>query len=53
MQNYAKSYTNVATEFPSDSLYPHSYQKGDLKQGEVPIEEYAHSKYFRNLDNKI
>ena len=31
-------------------MYPHKYQTGDLKSGELPIEEYAHKKYFRNLD---
>lgn len=49
VQNYAKSYTNVATEFQSETLYPHPYKTGELKQGELPLEEYAEKKYFKNL----
>lgn len=49
VQNYAKSYTNVATEFQSETLYPHAYQQGDLKQGEISLEEYANKKYFRQI----
>lgn len=51
MQNYAKSYTNGASEFSSEfSLWPHEYKKGDLKQGEESIEDYANKKYFKNLE---
>ena len=30
-------------------MWPHEYQKGDLKEGEEPIEEYANKKYFKNI----
>lgn len=49
LNNYAQSYTNGATEFESGSLFPHKYQQGDLKSGELSIDEYADQKYFRNL----
>jgi hypothetical protein len=49
VKNYAKSYTSIATEFESDTLYPHTYQAGDLKQGELNIDDYAHQKYFKNV----
>lgn len=49
VQNYAKSYTNGASEFASETLFPQSYVQGDLKEGEQSIEDYAHNKYFRNL----
>ena len=50
VQNYAKSYTNTASEFASETLYPPAHKTGDLKQGDLSIEDYAHQKYFRNLD---
>ena len=49
MQNYSKSYTNIASEFQSETLYPHAFKTGDLKEGELTIEEYADQKYFKNL----
>lgn len=53
VQNYAKSYTNGASEFQSETLYPHAFGKGDLKHGEQGIEEYAEAKFFRNLNAKL
>jgi carbonic anhydrase/acetyltransferase-like protein (isoleucine patch superfamily) len=49
VENYSKSYTSIATEFESGTLFPHKYQSGDLKSGEPSIEEYADKKYFRNM----
>lgn len=49
LNNYAQSYTNIGTEFEAGSLFPHKYQEGDLKNGEMGIEEYADKKYFRNV----
>lgn len=49
ISNYTKSYTNTASEFESDTLHPHKYQSGDLKQGEPTIEEYAEKKYFKHV----
>ena len=43
------SYTNIATEFQADTKFPHKYQAGDLKEGELTLEEYANKKYFKNL----
>ena len=48
MNNYSRSYTNGATDF-SQAKVPVSYLAGDLKQGEVSIEDYAEKKYFRNI----
>ena len=49
--NYAKSYTNAATDFSdaAEKLFPQAYVKGDLKNGEQSIEEYAEKKYFKNI----
>jgi len=48
--NYAKSYTNSATDFSdANAKNPVSYTTGDLKAGETPIEEYAAKKYFKNI----
>lgn len=49
VQNYAKSYTNGASEFESETVFPQGFVKGDLKEGEQGIEDYAHSRYFRQL----
>ena len=48
--NYAKSYTNSATDFSdADAKFPAAYVAGDLPKGEPTIEEYANKKYFKNL----
>jgi len=50
LANYAKSYTNSATDFSDASAkFPQQYISGDLKQGEQSIEEYAEKKYFKNI----
>ena len=49
VQNYAKSYTNGASEFASETLFPKSFVTGDLKEGEQGIEDYAHSRYFKQI----
>lgn len=50
VSNYAKSYTSAAPDFSDASAkFPASYVSGDLKSGEVPIEEYAAKKYFKNI----
>jgi carbonic anhydrase/acetyltransferase-like protein (isoleucine patch superfamily) len=50
LANYSKSYTNAATEFSdADSKFPHSYQVGDLKEGQQSIGDYAEQKYFKNI----
>jgi hypothetical protein len=51
VKNYLQSYTNAASEFSSEvSLYPHGFEKGDLKEGQQSIEEYSQKRYFKNLD---
>ncbi|CDW74518.1 UNKNOWN [Stylonychia lemnae] len=50
VQNYAKSYTNTAAEFQSETLYPHAYEQGDLKEGEHSLQDYVNSRYFKNLE---
>lgn len=48
--NYAKSYTNSATDFSdADAKFPAAYVSGDLKSGDLPIEEYANKRYFKNI----
>ena len=49
VQNYARSYTNGASQFQSETLHPHAFQKGDLQKGEQTIEEYVHSRFFKSL----
>jgi carbonic anhydrase/acetyltransferase-like protein (isoleucine patch superfamily) len=47
--NYTRSYTNSATEFSADAKFPQGYTSGDLKEGDLNIEDYATKKYFRNI----
>ena len=48
--NYAKSYTNSATDFSdASSKFPAGFISGDLKSGEISIEDYANKKYFKNI----
>jgi carbonic anhydrase/acetyltransferase-like protein (isoleucine patch superfamily) len=48
--NYAKSYTNSATDFSdATAKFPQTYIAGDLPKGEQSIEDYANKKYFKNI----
>lgn len=50
LANYGRSYTNAATDFSdAEAKFPAAYLEGDLKEGDVPLEEYAAKRYFKNL----
>ena len=48
--NYAKYYKNSATDFSdASSKFPALSISGDLKSGDISIEDYANKKYIKNI----